>query len=685
MLTPPSVALGASRSRSASYTFHTIPIEFKDCETWPAAHKPTATELAEHYSHLSIEQVRDLAVQIAERFERLQLGIKVYLTTGSLKQGLAEAKCTKEVFYRQLNRCLLPNPVTGEGIVGWAGLILQLRLKGYTRVREGKGTAGQFQKWIDENQEWRELLHRMIRKGNGGEKIAARKPEVRGVARNFIAAFSKPSGKNQQPKIALGQYPHDGRSNARRAIERYINRFVAMHLETTAVWFGEDVADRQHLGTGPQSFNLAAGPLDVLGSDAHTTDCIGFIILNGPSGPQKVPVTRIQIVANLCHNKRLVTGYSISFRTQIEARHVEEAYLMGNTPWKPKELSIKGLSYTEGAGFPNGVVDGITAINPALIRLDNAAQHYAKGIRTRLRHSLGCGIAWGGVGHWWRNAITERFFGTLERYGFQRLPSSMGSGTGDPHRAENPVIEAIGKGIEWDEMVQLVDVLLANYNAKPHTSLGGVSPLDSLRTAISNRSGYWICRPSAPYTAGTPRLGVHVLRRRIGGSVKNRVPPYVEIGEERYTQTCLSSRYDLIGEHVYVHLPKDIRTVECYLDSGPYVGELKCMNKGWSLSPHSYEDRQIVNALVRNGEMSVPDGGDPMVAYLGHLEKKAISKAAATGKLLVSADASAAADLLLRSTTTLVRSSSAPSKPANDPSVSTDNRLLGGVLPNKWI
>jgi hypothetical protein len=168
-----------------------------------------------------------------------------------------------------------------------------------------------------------------------------------------------------------------------------------MNPSTTAVWLGEDVADRQHLGTGPQSLNLAAVPFDVMGCDAHTVDAIGFIILEGESGPQKVPVTRFQIVATLCHNKRVVTGYSVCIRPQIEAAHVEEAYLMGQTQWTPKALSIEGLCYAEGAGFPNGVVDGITEVNPALLRLDNAAQHFAKGIRSRLRESLGCAIVWG--------------------------------------------------------------------------------------------------------------------------------------------------------------------------------------------------------------------------------------------------------------------------------------------------
>lgn len=683
MLSRTSAGAGLCPDVVKTYTFKSIPFEYRNCETWPTAQKPTAVQLAEWYPHLSEEQANERATHISERFDRLQKGIRVYLNTGSLREGLAEARCTKEVFYRQLNRCLLPNPITGEGMVGWAGLISQLRLHDYTRVRDGAGTAGQFQRWISNNQPWRELLHRMIEKGNGGEKIAGRKPDVRSVVRNFIDAFRKSAGTDKQPRIPLGQYPHDGKSNARRAIERYVTRYIATNPETTAVWFGENIAARQHLGTGLQSFDLATAPFDVLGTDAHTTDCLGFIILNGPAGPQKVPVVRIQIVVNLCHYKRLVTGYSICFQRQIQAKHVEEAYLMGNTPWTPKKITVEGLSYAKGAGFPNGVVEGIAEINPSLIRLDNAAQHYAKGIRTRLRSSLGNGIAWGGVGHWWRNAITERFFGTLERYGFQRLPSSMGNGTQDPHRAENPALEATGKGIEWDELVQLVDVLLANYNAKPHTSLGGISPLDSLRTTMEIRFGVWIPRPSPPYTASSPQLGILVLRKRIAGSVRRRVAPYVEVGETRYTATCLSSQYNLIGQHVYVHVPQDMRTVECYLESGLFIGTLRCLDKGWQLSAHSYDDRQLINALIRKGEMFVPGGGDPVVALFGHLEKKAIAEAMAAGKPKVSGNASAAADLLRRVGTSCIRSSTNTELPTNDARVQR-NRPPRVKLPDCW-
>lgn len=632
------------------YTLRTIPYQYRDCEKWPSATVPTAADIMAWFPDLSKVEAEERATDIYKRFYRLQRAIKIYMSSGSLKLALQEAQCSKKVFYRQFNRCLLPNPLSCEGITGWSGLICQLRLKSYTRVNDGAGTAGQFQKWLRENLAWEKILNQMIEKGNGGKRISGRKPDVRSVTRNFIAAFSKPQGESKQPRIPLGTYPHDGKSNARRSIERYITRYIAMNPSTTAVWFGEDVGKRQHLGTGPQSFNLVAAPLDVLGCDAHTLDAIGFIILDGESGPQKVPITRIQIVVTLCHFKRVVTGYSICIRPQIQASHVEEAYLMGHTAWKPRVLTIEGLRYAEGAGFPNGVVEGITEINPAILRLDNAAQHFATAIRSRLRESLGCAIIWGGVGHWWRNAITERFFGTLERYGFQRLPSTTGTGTQDPHRTNNPVVEAVGTGIEWHELVELVDVLIANYNAKPHSSLGGLSPLDSLRASMTLSSNYWTPRILPPHTANSPRIGIQILRRKIGGSLKNRIAPYVEIGEERYTADCLSSRPDLIGHHVYVHLPSDIRTVECYLDSGQLIGDIHCLNRGWMLSPHSLQTRQIINSLTHKGEMWVPEGGDPITAYLIHLETKATSQANARHKTQVSMDANASvlADALLR-------------------------------------
>jgi hypothetical protein len=72
------------------------------------------------------------------------------------------------------------------------------------------------------------------------------------------------------------------------------------------------------------------------------------------------------------------------------------------------------------------------------------------------------------------------------------------------------------------------------------------------------------------------------------------------------------------------------------------------MNRGWMLSAHTLQTRQIINSLIRKSEMWVPEGGDPISAYLVHLETKAISQTSESHKTRISADASAVADCLLK-------------------------------------
>lgn len=456
-----------------------------------------------------------------------------------------------------------------------------------------------------------------------------------------------------------------------------------MDPSTTKAWFGTNVASRQHLGTGHFHFPLASAPFDMMGCDAHTVDAIGVLIIDGPSGPQRVPVERMKVVPLICLHTRCITGYAVCIQSQVSSTHIEAAYLMGTRKWSPLKLTIDGLKYDVGAGFPVGVVEGLDEVLPSGIQLDNAAQHYGKGVQQRIRTSVGCLVRWGGVGRWWRNAVMERFFQTLTAYGFKHLPSSMGSGPQDPLRADNPLAEAAGKGIEWHELIQLLDVLFANYNCRPSKALGGRSPLDAVRSALQRRTGGWVPRMTAPYTATSPRPGIEIVERRVKAYVKSRVAPYVELDETRYSSSDLSERYDWNGKGVYLHVSEDMRTVEAFLQTGERIGVLRCLNKGWSLSAHSRQQRQLINDLIDSGELHVPEGGDPVAVYLDHLAKKAYGPAAQSSLLSVSASASAAADLM-RSTGVVPEKVKTPDRAANDARLDQPQLRVGVRLPTHW-
>jgi hypothetical protein len=291
-------------------------------------------------------------------------------------------------------------------------------------------------------------------------------------------------------------------------------------------------------------------------------------------------------------------------------------------------------------------------------------------------------VCWGGVGHWWRNAITERLFGALERRGFKRLRSSMGSAPQD-HQRGDPVQEAVDHGIEWHELLQLLDVLLANYNAKPSKQLGGRSPLDVLRSMLSPQHANWVPRIRPPYTSTSPRAGIEIDVGRINGYVKTRVPPYVEVDEVRYSAPCLSEHYEWIGQSVYLHIPRDMRTIEAFHESGERIGDLNCLDKGWALSPHSRQVRRAINALIHASELYVPSGGDPIAAYHDYLSKKAYSTALRQPTPKVSQDASKAADLMRTTGDTIPRV--ADNVPRIAPSPTREIRRVPGIgLPARW-
>ncbi len=124
---------------------------------------------------------------------------------------------------------------------------------------------------------------------------------------------------------------------------------------------------------------------------------------------------------------------------------------------------------------------------------------------------------------------------------------------------------------------------------------------------------------------------------------------------------------------------KDIRTVECYLETGQYVGVLEVQARQWMHTAHSLETRQAVNRLIHVGEMHVPFGGDPIVVFMEHLEKKAVDGAS---KNRVSQDASELADHL-RISGAKSPPKNAPRKAANEPQIRS-LAIQGVRLPKEW-
>jgi putative transposase len=595
-----------AKPKGQQYTYRTIPLEWRDPEKWP------------------LVSVAHLDEEARARFDRLAKAIRTYLTNGALSLAADEGDCSKQLVLKKVNRCL---QLTSEGIiVGWRGLLSHERLaETYKRVdlpqgehAARKGASGAFERFLAANEGIRERLHAAIRSGGAPKGTKSRNPTLRSVYSQFKKAC-------EDAGLTKDDYPFNSRSGGRRSVERYAIAFIKGDPESVETWYGRDARDQMHLGTGHKGFSFALAPLDLVGADAHEMHCYGVVVVQGPAGPQRVPIERIWVFPVLDKGSRCALRYSVSISTEISGATVEEALVACSTPWKPRQLIAQGLTYAPGAGFPVGTIEGLEECRFSALQIDNAAAHYANRVAQSARRALGCAVTFGPVGAWWRNAFTERFFKTLELYGFQCLPSSSGSNSQDV-RKKKPVHNAIRDEITWEELLDLVDVLLANYNATIHESLGGRTPLEVMRTGLSERFASYVPRPAVPVTVHTPALGVSVEVRPIAGSSKRGsvIPPYVQIDRVRYTSPTFSSRWELIGKNIVVHIREADMQVRAFLENGEDLGVLVCMSPGWAAHPHSRVMRKIVNALIRNGELP---GIDPIHEYMAYLAKKTASEA----------------------------------------------------------
>lgn len=591
-------------------TFKTIPEDLRDTEKW--------TKI----------DVMALSDEDRARVERLMPAVTAYLQNGKLSAAARSAKLGNDALLDQVNRCL--TALEDGGVLGWAGLLPYLRIRPYIRTAalpEGagasnKGSSGAFQRFLREHPKIKTALDEAIRKGIGKGDARAAHTSPKSVWGLFVK-LAKAAVNDDATK-----YPLNQKKCAQATILRYVRHMVATDAKARHTAVGEAALAMCHVGTGKFSFDLVDADQDLMGIDAHHIDCVGSIEVEGPAGPQWIALERIWIYVVICMKSRAVHGYSASIRTEPVAEQIEIALDMAGKPWTPREIRMPGVRYKEGAGFPMGSVDGLEVFAPSALRMDSAMQSFSNRVVKRIRRRFGCALSWSAIGAWWHNDMVERLFGTLERTGIHQLATSVGSGPKDPKKTDGAA-EAIRLKVTWEELLDLIDIAIANYNSKAQPGLGHRSPLEVLRATYTGDGQRWVPRPVMPPTMLTPRLGVAIERAVVRGSCKagRMRHPYIQLDKATYANAELASSFDLIGKTVLVHVHEDdMRKVEVYLENGTYLGWMEVQSKGWRKTKHSRDVRKMINRLRDARELA--EASDDYVAdYLNYLAAKVLADA----------------------------------------------------------
>lgn len=600
------------------------------------------------------------------RFRRMAAALRDYAMGRSMHAVLHEANISRAQLLRAFVRCVTFHP-DGQ-LYGWRGLLPGAARKRYVRTTPAttaSGSAGALHQLFGAIPGLRDRLTNLVLKRGRGPH------EARISGQSIHKAFIDEC---RLANIPVTQWPFTARQKGRRSIDRFIREVLISNPERAArTRYGQVAVSKLLTGIGENRLMLAMAPFDVAEMDGHRIDMIGGVGIPTPQGVVWVPIERIQllIIADGCSGA--IIGYHAVVRRECRSSDILEAATHLTIPWRPRELRVPGMAYINGAGLPLGVVPGLSSCAFAALMVDNALINIGFAVTDRLRSRLGCAVNWGPVRKWMRRPLIERINKSLEQAGFQRVVSTTGSHPKDPRR-DDPAGAAVKNCLGLEELLDLIDVVIANYNATSSEGHFSLSPLEVLAQTAAGTACATLLPTLPPANGLRPELNRLVFTATIRGSLEKGSRPAIKFERQNYTNKVISRDFQLVGKKVLLHVdPNDIRVLEVYLaETGESLGKI-CVMGRWRRQPHSLEFRRQINRAIADKRLIVPEGMDPVTAMHDALKRRA-AKQGRKRRPTVSLEATALARewratgqpagpaSLPRSTTSpLVRSRRAPS------------------------
>ncbi len=212
-------------------------------------------------------------------------------------------------------------------------------------------------------------------------------------------------------------------------------------------------------------------PFSAVQIDGHIIDMLYTVEIPNTDGTaSSIVATRAWLIAVIDVSTRCILGYSVSQAFNYDQYDVIDAVKDAIVPKTLKELTITGLKYPSNGGYYPTALPELKYAVFDTIMLDNAKAHLSGFTLGKLTDDLKCTVNYGSVATHETRGIIERFFETLETQGFHKLPMTTGSSAKDLKR-KSPEKKTMKYKVTYDQIVELLDVLIAQYNNTPHRDL----------------------------------------------------------------------------------------------------------------------------------------------------------------------------------------------------------------------
>jgi transposase InsO family protein len=561
-----------------------------------------------------------------ERFLKRKEAVTLYL------QGSAYAEIYAATGHqaRHLNRlirerCMHIHP---DGrIYGWRGLVPGVHVVKYQRhikVRatdSGRGTAGAMANLLQMEPDFTKLLDKQIVKTCPDLKLG----EIRRPRHALWAWFLKEL--RVRGYETRNEWPFTVKSMGYMSLCRYADAVLSANpLKAARIAGGPQLEKKMVSGDGIN--RPVHQPYGRIEMDAHKLDGRFVVMipqLDGGWSPRLIH--RLWVIVLLDVASRAVIGYHLSLRVEVNKEDVIAAIKSALVRWSRRELSFSDQAYFEDAALPSGHHDRYVGLCWQETSVDGALAETCKTVKSKLLDVVGSSLMDPSVGFAQRRSKDDRpfiesFFKTLASRGLHRMSNTTGAKVQDK-RGRDPAKVAVISEFQLEYAAELLDVLIANYNATPHSSLGYRSPLQMLDFQAS--MGKLPSRYADP-NAVQGLLSVRKLCIVRGGYQQGR-RPYVNFLGASYSNEELAQRHDLVGKPIWVinHLEDDARIALATTKDGHRLGILRA-HPPWHRTPHSLSIRSAINAMVRNRRFALANGADAITVFMDFVESNANGK-----------------------------------------------------------
>jgi hypothetical protein len=550
--------------------------------------------------------------------------VSLYLSGATAEAIKRLTSLSAKQAYRLIRERCLETHTDGRPY-GWRGLVPWARLKQYRRRRKihvdqfGGGAVGALQALLDAQPELRQAFEARILASASGKRLVETRQSKR---RHCAWLLDQLRGLGYEQR---NEWPFSTATLGYVSIGRYIDSVLSANPRALAATSGgPDLVSR--LKTGDGTGRPVLKFMQRVEMDAHKLDgrrfCVSLPLMGG--GFREKIVHRLWVIVILEVTSRAVLGYYFSMRREVSKDGVLRALKRALGKWCARPVSFSDKPYLPDAGLLSVLGDNFVGLCWDETSVDGALAETCQHVRDALRDTVRATLLEPKTSFSKRRSKDDRpfieaFFWNLAGQGFQRLSNTTGAKPQD-RKGRQPEEVALASRFQYEYAEELLDVLIANYNATPHSGIGNRTPL-----AYANFLYHHAQQSFRRVDPAVVEARFSIRKRCIvrGGAGSGRAP-FVEFYYGRYTNEVLHNRHDLVGSEIWVvcHKEDDCRVALASTLDGISLGVLRAAPP-WNISPHSLSVRAAISQACSHGQLTIPAGGDAIELFMRFVESQA--------------------------------------------------------------